>query len=180
MCPDVPAIMEPMTSHEDRSRVGGYIERRRGALNLTREELADKAGVNAKTIYRLEREGRWPIARTRDKIERSLGWASGDMQRIAEGEEPTVIDNVRSIEDKAVEALFAAAGTPAFGAVAEDYITRMFPDEEERKIVKEIYQEFQETQERNQRMLGKTIAALVRGHRKDRDRNNGGGQSAAQ
>jgi transcriptional regulator with XRE-family HTH domain len=176
MCPDVPAMMGAMTSHEDRSRVGGYIERRRGALNLTREELAEKAGVNAKTIYRLEREGRWPIARTRSRIEAALGWTNGDLQRIAEGLEPTVVIDTEPDQDSAGDALLAAAGTPAFAAMAEDYIARL--PEEEREVAERIYRDFAEAQERNQQALGRMIRVF--GSKRGRDRNNGGGQSAVQ
>jgi transcriptional regulator with XRE-family HTH domain len=72
----------------DRARAGRYVEARRGELNLTQQQLAERARVDTKTIYNLESGTRWPQPKTRDRIERALGLYSGDLQRIAEGGEP--------------------------------------------------------------------------------------------
>jgi len=57
---------------------------------MTQQELADAADVDTKTIGNLERRGKWPIARTRARIEKALGWPPGEMERIAseESEQP--------------------------------------------------------------------------------------------
>lgn len=68
----------------DRQRAARAVTARRGQLGLTQQELADAAGVDIKTIGNLESRGRWPIARTRARIENALGWQAGEMQRISE------------------------------------------------------------------------------------------------
>jgi transcriptional regulator with XRE-family HTH domain len=73
----------------DRERVARYVIDRRGGLGLTQEELADRAGLDRKTIYHLESAERWPQVKTRGALEEALGWASGDLIRIAEGGEPS-------------------------------------------------------------------------------------------
>lgn len=78
-----------MAGQLDRERVAKYVVARRGALGLTQEQLAERAGVTVKTIYNLESGGRWPQARTRGAIEEALHWRPGDLVRIAEGQEPT-------------------------------------------------------------------------------------------
>lgn len=68
---------------------------------MTQQELADAAGVDIKTIGNLESRGRWPIARTRARIEKALGWEPGELQRIAESEPkepeipPTLMATIR-------------------------------------------------------------------------------------
>ena len=68
----------------DTRRAARAVAARRGQLDMTQQQLADAAGIDIKTIGNLERRGRWPIARTRARIERALGWPPGEMQRIAE------------------------------------------------------------------------------------------------
>ena len=48
------------------------VEARRGTLGMSRDELAAKAQIDPKTIYNLEKDGKWPIARTRARIESAL------------------------------------------------------------------------------------------------------------
>lgn len=55
---------------------------------MTQQQLADAANVDIKTIGSLETRGRWPIARTRARIEKALGWSPGEMGRIADDEPP--------------------------------------------------------------------------------------------
>ena len=72
-----------------RQRAARTVAARRGELGLTQQELADAAGVDSKTIYNLESRGRWPIARTRARMEKALGWPVGEMEHIAEnGDDP--------------------------------------------------------------------------------------------
>lgn len=59
-----------------------------GELGLTRDGLAQKTGLDKKTIYNLLSAIRWPQPKTRAVIEKALGWYSGDLQRIAKGGEP--------------------------------------------------------------------------------------------
>lgn len=66
-----------------RQRAAMEVEARRGALGMSRDDLAAKAQVDPKTVYNLEKNGKWPIARTRARIETALNWPSGEMGRIA-------------------------------------------------------------------------------------------------
>lgn len=71
----------------DRQRAARAVTARYGELGLTQQELADMAAVDIKTIGNLVKRGRWPIARTRTRIEKALGWPPGEMERIASEEE---------------------------------------------------------------------------------------------
>lgn len=65
---------------------------------MTQQQLADKAGVDAKTIGNLESRGKWPIARTRARIEQALGWPPGELARIAAGSQPKIVSpNARKV-----------------------------------------------------------------------------------
>lgn len=69
---------------------------------MTQQELADLAGIDAKTIGNLETRDRWPIARTRARIEEALGWPDGEMTRLAEeGEGPLVPQEVVTAIERA-------------------------------------------------------------------------------
>jgi transcriptional regulator with XRE-family HTH domain len=57
---------------------------RRSELGLTQKELAVKAGVAERTVQNLE-AGKRPQPLIRGKIERALGWPSGEMERVAAG-----------------------------------------------------------------------------------------------
>ncbi|GAA4105903.1 MULTISPECIES: helix-turn-helix domain-containing protein [Actinomadura] len=81
-------MLKRMGGELDRGRVAKYVVARRGALGLTQERLAERAGVTVKTVYNLESAERWPQARTRAAIEEALEWRPGDLVRIAEGGEP--------------------------------------------------------------------------------------------
>jgi DNA-binding XRE family transcriptional regulator len=64
------------------------VEARRGELGMTRQGLADAAGVDLKTIYNLESGTRWPIAKTRVAVAVALGWAPDTLSVVAEGSAP--------------------------------------------------------------------------------------------
>lgn len=58
---------------------------RRGALGLTQEQLAERAGVSAKTLGNFERGLSWPHARTIGQIERlGLNWPVGWLRELAD------------------------------------------------------------------------------------------------
>lgn len=86
-----------MSRQLDRERVARYVAARRGVLDLAQRDLAELAGVDVKTINTLESGERWPQATTRSKVELALQWISGDLQRIAEGGEPTPTRTVTGI-----------------------------------------------------------------------------------
>jgi transcriptional regulator with XRE-family HTH domain len=59
---------------------------------MTQQELADRAGVDLKTIYNLESGTRWPIAKTRAAVSAALRWEGDALTAIADGNpasEPT-------------------------------------------------------------------------------------------
>ncbi len=73
---------------DELQRVGRAVAARRGALGMTRQELADAAGVDLKTVYNLESGTRWPIARTRVAISRALRWEGDALAGMADGSVP--------------------------------------------------------------------------------------------
>jgi transcriptional regulator with XRE-family HTH domain len=76
----------------DQERVAEFLRDRRGELELTQQQLAERAGVDTGTVSNLERAERWPQPRSRANIERALGWQSGPLQAIAKGRTPVLID----------------------------------------------------------------------------------------
>ena len=60
---------------------------RRAELGLTQKELALEAGVAERTIQNLE-GGKRPQPLKRGMIEKALGWAPGEMDRMASAPEP--------------------------------------------------------------------------------------------
>jgi transcriptional regulator with XRE-family HTH domain len=81
-----------MSPAPDRKRAARYVLARMGELGLTREELADRAGLDRKTVYNLLSGERWPHERTRGALERVLSWYPGDLLRVAEGGEPVAYE----------------------------------------------------------------------------------------
>lgn len=81
-------------------RVSRAVIARRGELDMTQAELASAAGVDTKTIGSLETRGRWPIARTRARIEKALRWPAGELDRLAteEPQPPVPRDILDAIE----------------------------------------------------------------------------------
>lgn len=77
-----------MSRKLDRDRVARCVKARRGELRYSQRELAERAGVDIKTINSLEAASRWPQATKRAAIEDALHWRSGSLLRIAEGGEP--------------------------------------------------------------------------------------------
>ena len=67
--------------HRGRAEVAA----RRGELGMTQQDLADKAGVDLKTIYNLESGTRWPIARTRVAVSAALKWEGDALAAIRAG-----------------------------------------------------------------------------------------------
>src|SRR3982750_1592198 len=65
---------------EHMKHVGELIRRLRGRIELTQEELAEKAGVSPTTVVRLERgEIRQPRAGTLKKLAGALGIDAGEL-----------------------------------------------------------------------------------------------------
>lgn len=101
----VSAMLGCMGNGPDRERVAKYVVARRGALGLTQEQLAERAGVTVKTVYNLEAGGRWPQARTRGAVEAALQWRSGDLVLVGDGGEPDEAERRAAHGDEAVREL---------------------------------------------------------------------------
>lgn len=67
---------------DGRRRAATAAMARMGELGLTQQELAERADVDPKTVGDLLRARRWPIARTRARVEKALGWEAGELDRI--------------------------------------------------------------------------------------------------
>jgi len=65
---------------------GRAVLARRGELGLTRAEVAEKAGVDIKTVWGFESGDRWPIAKTLAAVAAVLGLDAAELMRIADGE----------------------------------------------------------------------------------------------
>lgn len=161
---NVPVMMGAMSRQADRRRrVARAVMARRGVLGLTQEALAEKAGVDHKTIYNIESAERWPQAKTRAKIEDALEWIDGDMLRIADGDTPLGEDE-----------LIQAAGTDDFERKMREAIEALPPDE--RSVVEELYAEHLAMQEQSRKTLEKLI--LLFSGRRHRDSDDGPASAA--
>ena len=75
------------------TRTGRAVAARRGELGMTQQDLADKAGVDLKTIYNLESGTRWPIARTRTAVSAALKWEGDALAAIRSGGGPHPLES---------------------------------------------------------------------------------------
>lgn len=73
-------------------RVIAAVIDRRAELGLTQKQLAARAGVSERTVQNLE-AGTRPQTLIRGKIEKALGWESGEFRRIEkdDGQEKALI-----------------------------------------------------------------------------------------
>lgn len=81
---------EGMTANWD--RLAGAIRERRAVLGLSRQQLADAAGVTLSTIKNLEgarRPTRLPSSM--GAVEQALGWTAGSGREVLNGGEPTIV-----------------------------------------------------------------------------------------
>jgi transcriptional regulator with XRE-family HTH domain len=78
-------MLRAVADGRDLVEVGVLVADRRGALDMTQQELADSASVDVGTIRNLESGKRWPQARKRAAIEAALRWSSGDLNRLRKG-----------------------------------------------------------------------------------------------
>lgn len=82
-------------SSADWVRIARYVLERRNALGLTQAETKTSAATWTKIENAKERSYKgWLLA----KVERDLGWTSGDIQVIGEGGEPTPIGGLGPLE----------------------------------------------------------------------------------
>ena len=81
-------------SKRTNAEIGARVRARRIELKLTPSELLTKADIDAKTLQRLEDGTRWPIERTRRRIEEVLAWSPGGIDAIRDGDEPTPLPRI--------------------------------------------------------------------------------------
>lgn len=82
-------------------RLGQAVRRRRVALGLTQQELADAASLGVNTITNIENGSR---ARELNlgRVNRALGWMEGSWQMILEGGDPMVEEAPEQPKDDAL------------------------------------------------------------------------------
>lgn len=83
---------------KDWTRLGDAIRRRRVALGLTQEHLADEAEVSVNTIRNLE-SGNKARQLTLPKINRALGWVEDSYLLVLEGGAPVVEEVIDEASD---------------------------------------------------------------------------------
>jgi transcriptional regulator with XRE-family HTH domain len=79
---------------------GGWIYRRRRALNLTREELAAKVGCAAVTIKKIERDERKPSRQIAELLAENLMVPLRDRDRFMRMARETYADGMQSIGER--------------------------------------------------------------------------------
>lgn len=62
--------------------VGAVVRARRGALGLTQEEAARRAGVHSDTLRDLETGARWPWPKNLEAIARALGLDPAELHQM--------------------------------------------------------------------------------------------------
>jgi len=157
-----------MSRQDDRSRrdrVARYVARRRADLGLSQEALAERAGINPKTVLDLERGRRTASARTRQKIEGALGWAEGDLNHVANGGYPIT----GPLPDDDPDGLYAAATgeltDSEFGALVRQVISRLPADSQ--PVIEELYEMYEDSERTNRRLRQRIVQLMPRSSESD-------------
>lgn len=82
--------MDMPSRSDDWQRLAERVRARRGALGLTQEQVAEKAGIEKRTLGSIEQKPRPRRATTLGGLERALEWAEGSVSQVLSGGEPTV------------------------------------------------------------------------------------------
>jgi hypothetical protein len=109
----------------DWKRAGEMVMRRREYLGLSREDVAARAEISARTLsnyehYRLPIKGRIPGGYLR--VVEVIGWAPGSLEAVLAGGEPALAEppvQQRSQVDKLTELLATYAVVQEFGSLCE-------------------------------------------------------------
>ncbi|SLH42155.1 Uncharacterised protein [Mycobacteroides abscessus subsp. abscessus] len=116
MFPSVPGMLKGMNTRMTQRtnlEVGERVRARRIELSLTPSDVTTAADVDPKTLQRLEDGSRWPIERSRRRIEPVLKWRPGALDVLKEGGEPEEDSDLDDVEQEVVEA-------PELGRAARD------------------------------------------------------------
>ena len=108
--------MQRLTNAE----VGAAIKARRLQLGMAELAFVTAAGIDAKTLQRLEDGTRWPWESTRLKIEQALKWSPGDIEKLRAGGEPTPLPDA--------EPQPSTETPPARPSIFEEAAIAGFPD----------------------------------------------------
>ena len=89
LCPDHPGMAKTNEKGDDRAGTaaafGTVVRERRRALGLTQEGLAERAGLSAIHVARIERAERVPTVHAAVLLGRGLGVTAGELVRELEG-----------------------------------------------------------------------------------------------
>lgn len=97
----VPVMLRGMSSRmtqRTNAEVGDRVRARRVELMLTPSQVTEAADVDPKTLQRLEDGTRWPIERSRRRIEPVLLWKPGALDALKDGDEPQEIPSESQME----------------------------------------------------------------------------------
>ncbi|MFB4306895.1 helix-turn-helix transcriptional regulator [Actinomadura sp. GTD37] len=144
-----------MSRQDDRSRrVARYVAARRNDLGLSQRGLAERAGINHKTVHAVESGKHWPQLETQQKLEPALGWDDGDIVRIADGRFPASGPLPQDDPDGAIAA--ALAGGPDD---LETKIRAVIADlpERHRPVVEELYEQLLDSERQRERLLNRIL-----------------------
>lgn len=99
--------------------VGLRVKARRLELGLTPADVVNASGVDTKTYGSLEDGTRWPQERTRLKVEPTLRWAPGSIDRLLDGKEPIELPAAAEPVEESEGDQFLEAATLLWEVVTE-------------------------------------------------------------
>ncbi|WP_158079238.1 helix-turn-helix domain-containing protein [Actinomadura sp. CNU-125] len=161
-----------MSRQDDRSRrdrVARYVIARRGQLGVSQRELADRAGLNPKTVFDVEQGKRSTTPKTHQKLEPALGWERGDLARIAEGGYPVTGPLPGDDLDGVIAAATSGELTESeFDSRVRQVISQLPVDSQ--PIVEELYDMLQDAERQNRRLRRRIVQLMPRNDEGDGDR----------
>lgn len=93
-------------SHE---RLGRLMNERRLDLTLKWQQIAQRAGITVTTLGAVRKGRNAPTADTKHGLERALQWASGSVDAILAGGDPTLLDLPEGEREPTISDLYALA-----------------------------------------------------------------------
>lgn len=102
-----------MNDKEALERIGHLIRDARKHLGESMAALAERAGINSKTLWSAETGSRFPHDVNQLKIEKALGWRHGSIQEAWAGREGMAPDNLT------VEWMRAGGESTSWGELAQ-------------------------------------------------------------
>jgi hypothetical protein len=165
LSPNVASRINAMTDHDapNSARLGEYVVARRVQLGYKkRPAFSDASGISTRILGDIEtgRRGNFDPT-TIAALENTLGWATGSVNRIAHGGEPTVVTNTRddtANSDSAPAGDQATDGDEALRRVMRSNLT----DDQKRRITRMLIAE-KEDAERQRVALAEQLIRFARG-----------------